>query len=144
MSRNGVPIGNFRPNIASPSVTAVWPAGTVPKLRPHCLPPSFSRVAVSLFSMPSVPMLCPCWIHVSRLVSLCPFLFCSMSQITVLYVPIYIIVLYFHQVLHLTVTYYQVILPLCLCMCLAVGGHQLERCRRRLLPNNLVYVYMCT
>ena len=27
---------------------------------------------------------------------------------------------------------------------LAVGGHQLERCRRRLLPNNLVYVYMCT
>ena len=111
MSRNGVPIGNFRPNIASPSVTAVWPAGTVPKLRPHCLPPSFSRVAVSLFSMPSVPMLCPCWINVSRLVSLCPFLFCSMSQITVLYVPIYIIVLYFHQVLRLTVTYYQVILP---------------------------------
>ena len=34
-----------------------------------------------------------------------------MSQITVLYVPIYIIVLYFHQVLRLTVTYYQVILP---------------------------------
>ena len=58
MSRNGVPIGNFRPNIA---VTAVWPAGTVPKLRPHCLPPSFSRVAASLFSMPSVPVgfMCP-------------------------------------------------------------------------------------
>ena len=42
------------PNIASPSVTAVWPTGNVPKLRPHCLPLSFSRVAVSLFSMPSV------------------------------------------------------------------------------------------
>ena len=72
VSRNGVPIGNFRPNIASPSVTAVWPAGTVPKLRPHCLPrpflelprPSF-QCLVSLCNVPVGFMCVPTCFSVS-------------------------------------------------------------------------------
>ena len=79
LSLKCVPIGIFRPNIASPSVTSISPAGRVPKLRPHCPPASLSRVAVSLFvilvSLCNVPIgfMCPDWfLHVPFFSSPCP------------------------------------------------------------------------